>query len=105
MQLLYIIQIKNTNIYKIGVTKNLNKRLSDLQVGNPNELILIKLWKHPQVKKIQNYERILHNYYKKCGCWIRGEWFNLKQIDINYLSKPNTIDEQNQLIEDIKKMM
>ena len=105
MQLLYIIQIKNTNIYKIGITNNLNKRLSELQVGNPSELIFVKLWKHPQLKKIQNYERILHNYYKKSGCLIRGEWFYLSQADIKYLSKPSTIEEQNKLIEDIKKML
>lgn len=53
------------------------------------------------------YERVLHRYYKKCGCQVetQGEWFELSPADITFLSKPNTIAEQNNLIDQILKMM
>lgn len=106
-QILYILQMKNSKYFKIGITDNLNRRLAQLQTGCPEELIVIKLYTHYQRKIIEKYERVLHNYYKKCGCKVRsnGEWFYLSQADIKYLCKPNTIEEQNKLIEDIKKMM
>lgn len=41
------------------------------------------------------------------GCKIRnnGEWFILNKSDIYVLCKPNGIEEQNDFIKDILKMM
>lgn len=64
--ILYILQNGNTNQYKIGITNNLNRRLSQLQTGCPNELKVIKVWTHYHKTIIQKYERVLHRYYKKC---------------------------------------
>lgn len=107
MQILYILRNGETNQYKIGITDNLNRRLSQLQTGCPEELQIIKLWKHYQRNMIKRYERVLHRYFTKCGCRIRpnGEWFNLKQVDINYLCKPNTIAEQNEIVKNLLEMM
>jgi predicted GIY-YIG superfamily endonuclease len=107
MQILYILQNGNSNEYKIGITDNLNRRLAQLQTGCPNELKIIKIWTHYQRKTILKYERVLHRFYTKCGCRIRpnGEWFNLRVPDINFLCKPNSIAEQNEVIENILKMM
>lgn len=107
MQILYILQNGDTQEYKIGRTNDLNRRLHELQTGCPNELKVIKIWVHYQLEKVKDYERALHRYYDKCGCRIRknGEWFKLSPSDIAYLSKPNTIKEQNDLIKDILKMM
>ena len=105
--ILYILRDGDTNNYKIGYTRNLNRRLGELQTGCPHELQIVKLWKHTQIKAIKKYERVLHNYFTKCGCRIRpdGEWFELRKPDIDFLCKPNTIDEQNKIIADILKMM
>lgn len=107
INILYILQNGDTNQYKIGVTNNLNRRLAELQTGCPEELKVIKLFTHYQRKPIEKYERVLHRYYTKCGCRIRenGEWFRLCKSDINFLCKPNSIAEQNELIENILKMM
>lgn len=106
-QIMYILQNGNTNQYKIGITSNLNRRLSELQTGCPNELKIIKLYTHYQRKIIERYERIIHRYYENCGCKIRpnGEWFELCKPDITFLCKPNSIAEQNELVDQLCKMM
>lgn len=107
LQMLYILQNGNTNQYKIGITNNLNRRIMELQTGCPGNLKIVKLYTHYRRDIIEKYERVLHKYYTKCGCRIRptGEWFELRKTDINFLTQPNTIKEQNKLINTILKMM
>ena len=104
-QILYIIQYGNTNQYKIGITKNLNKRISELQVGSPYELKLVKIWTHTRREKIEEYERVIHRYLIKEGYQIRkdSEWFRLCKPILKLLLAPNTIQEQNKVIEFIHK--
>ena len=104
-QILYIIQYGNTNQYKIGITKNLNKRISELQVGSPYELKLAKIWTHTRREKIEEYERVIHRYLIKEGYQIRkdSEWFRLCKPILKLLLAPNTIQEQNKIIEFIHK--
>ena len=85
IQTLYILQNGNTDQYKIGITDDLNRRLSQLQTGCPDELRVVKLWTHYQRKIIQKYEIVLHRYYTKCGCRIRenGEWRDVTTEDFN----------------------
>ena len=45
MGYVYLIKDNYNNVYKIGVTKNLNKRIKSLQTGNVCELKLIYLFK------------------------------------------------------------
>lgn len=82
MEFLYFIkETGNLNYVKIGFTKNLNKRLSDLQTGNPRQLYYDKCFILDDCK---NKETILHKICKdKC---IRGEWYylNKKQLDSIY---------------------
>ena len=104
-QILYIIQYGNTNQYKIGITKNLNKRISELQVGSPYELRLVKIWTHTRREKIEEYERVIHRYLIKEGYQIRrdSEWFRLCKPILKLLLAPNTVQEQNKIIEFIHK--
>ena len=107
IQTMYILQNGDTDEYKIGITNDLNKRLHQLQTGCPQELRVIKLWTHYQREIIQKDERVLHRYFTKCGCRMRvnGEWFKLRPADLYQLTKPNSIDEQNEMIDQILKMM
>lgn len=107
IQTLYILQNGDTNEYKIGITKNLNKRLAQLQTGCPNELKIVKIYTHHKRDVIEKYERIMHRYFTKCGCRLRpnGEWFKLTDSDIYYICKPRTIAEQNEYIAHLKSMM
>lgn len=100
LQVLYIMQNGDTNQYKIGITKDLNNRIKQLQTGCPGELKVLKVWTHYQRKIIQKYERVLHNHFTEQGQKLRenGEWFNLTQNQVNELCKPEGIKAQNELI-------
>jgi len=73
---LYIIQSSNNGCFKVGRSNYPEKRLSQLQTGNPFKLKLI-LVLHNQGNK----EKFIHRYItlgqkKKC----KGEWFEFDLI-------------------------
>lgn len=77
---LYIIKsgtLKNAPV-KIGVAANVEKRLVELQTGNPSELIL--MYKIPMNSRAHAYsiEAKLHREFKK-HC-IMGEWFRARVV-------------------------
>ena len=88
---LYIIQSDNTGNFKIGRSKHPNKRLKQLQTGNPNKLKLILV-----LENQGHQEKYLHNRINR---WIRkkskGEWFEFDLI--GYL--PDNITEKLNLEE------
>jgi len=71
----YILKNKRNNLYKIGNSKNPLGRESTLQSQEP-ELESIKIFKN-------NWESVLHEKYKKQR--VRGEWFNLSNIQVKYI--------------------
>lgn len=73
---LYIISQVNTNYYKVGITNNLNKRITSLQTGNPAKLYFYRYWIVSNSKEV---ERILHSYLAKFH--IHLEWFDIPDID------------------------
>lgn len=60
---------------KIGKTKDVDKRLENLQVGNPKELYLIDI--------IENVPDSFENHmHSVCRCYrIKGEWFKISVLD------------------------
>lgn len=58
-------------MYKIGLSKNIDRRLSSLKTGNTN----LKLINHLPTQNMYSTEKLFHLYLKpyKEG----GEWFNL----------------------------
>ena len=102
---LYILRNGRTKEYKIGRTNNLNRRIKQLQTGCPNELRIEKIYTHYDNKHIIDYETTLHKYYKKLGCKIRdnGEWFKLDRNEIAFLCQPDSIEEQENLMEFIRE--
>lgn len=80
----YIYIIKDTgkdNIYKIGVSKNPQKRVKQLQTGNCNSLKLIFEILIENSINAYEAEKIIHNYLKENNKWKHGEWFELKNDD------------------------
>lgn len=76
---LYIIEDNDDRRYKIGITNNVEKRIAQLQTGNPNELEYVAYF-HSEIGdilglEIKYLERFLHKNYADKN--IRGEWFNL----------------------------
>lgn len=75
----YAIQIKDQNLFKIGYAADPEKRLKELQVGNPFDLIL-----YAKIETLfaVDVERFIHAML--AGCEVRGEWFRVE---------PEVIDE------------
>ena len=105
-QIMYLIQMGDTNYYKIGITDNINKRWCQLQCGNPLELKVLSMWGHTQREVIKKYERVFHRVLTNQKQRVRanGEWFKLteEQVDIIKETAGNT-QAQNKLIEKILK--
>ncbi len=74
---LYIVNMANTNMYKIGITKDFSQRLRSLQTGNP---FIIEVHNFYPLKSSRRIESFLHKKYqhRKLG----GEWFQLATRDL-----------------------
>lgn len=75
----YIIECRidessSNNPVKIGYTSNLKKRLAELQVGNPLELILLAATAYDSEEIAAEKEAHYHKLFKRHK--IRGEWFD-----------------------------
>lgn len=105
MQYLYIMRNGRTNEYKIGITNDLNRRHAQLQTGCPHELRNVKQWQHYDRKKIFEYETTIHRFYAHKKIRENGEWFKLTKLELEELCKPETITEQDELIEQYKDLI
>jgi hypothetical protein len=71
----YIIKDESNYLYKIGKSVNPKLREKTLQSEKPT-IKMIKVFDY-------NIEKILHNEYKDFR--VRGEWFDLNKVQINYI--------------------
>ncbi|MFF8610892.1 GIY-YIG nuclease family protein [Streptomyces sp. NPDC015346] len=69
----YVIGEQGSRIVKIGTTKDLSLRLTALQTGNPNPLVL--LWSHQGGRDLEGH---LHATFAPHR--VRGEWFDLNPL-------------------------
>lgn len=74
MSYVYIIRSGKTGAYKIGVAKNVKRRLESLQIGNPEKMYIIAKIDFKSEAKSYAIEKQLHKIYSRER--IRGEWFN-----------------------------
>ena len=79
-KLLYLMQ--DGNLYKIGITNNLNKRYKTFLTSNPNIQIIAQ--SNPISFAFQ-LEQKLHSILKKKR--IHGEWFRLNSDDLDQILK------------------
>lgn len=77
---LYVLRTAGTDLYKIGITKDLKKRLSNIQTGSP---IPIEIYAFYPTEEYKSLEQSLHKLFHKRT--IGGEWFKLSKEDINEL--------------------
>lgn len=73
----YIYIMEDRGIYKIGKADNVNKRLKQMETGNP----YIKIHYYGKVKDWIGSEKHLHNLFKCKN--VKGEWFNLDSYDVS----------------------
>jgi hypothetical protein len=70
----YFIRVAGSKYVKVGYTGQMEQRLANLQVANPNTLQVEFQMITPHYKKL---EKIIHCHLSMCK--IRGEWFELEQ--------------------------
>lgn len=70
--------IESSGLYKIGVTKNIEKRFKHLNTGNPNMINKVKVYK--SISNAHQIETMIHNDLKQYR--HKGEWFN---CDLNLI--------------------
>ena len=85
----YLIKYGNENIYKIGSTKRMTKRLCELKITVPIELHLLHTIYSDDHKWLERY---WHEHFKKkrlTGSGIRraSEWFRLTKDDVSEFTK------------------
>ena len=81
---LYLIrEDKKRGAIKIGIASNVESRLDTLQIGNPNKLEILLVYKAKSRKHAFALENWMHRTFKKEN--IRGEWFK-HYIDINRIT-------------------
>ena len=80
--MLYIIE-SNTNLYKIGISKNPVKRLKQLQTGNGTKLRLVQMFLVPNERLL---ERKIHSMLWQCKSMNqKSEWFLLSSDALDWL--------------------
>lgn len=79
MKFIYLIQLEGTDIYKIGFSKTPNKRVKNLQTGNPYKLIVVDSYKSKRATKIEAvlHIRFLSNKIDENEYKLMGEFFKL----------------------------
>lgn len=80
----YFVFNQDSNAVKIGVAKNIQKRLSALQTSSPAKLELLGFIKTNNSRDAKKLEHSLHQ--KFTALWIMGEWFQCKQELLNYIN-------------------
>jgi|GEM_PF-1706113 len=78
----YLLNVVNTDIYKIGYSKNADKRIGNIKTSSPLDIELVKIFKCYDAFKV---EQELHNIFK--GKKMNREWFKLDLNDLDILRK------------------
>ncbi len=76
----YVLNIQGTLEYKIGITKDLHRRIKQFETGNPSN---IKLVYFVETKHYKSFEKHLHKVFKSNR--IKGEWFQFDEQKLNEL--------------------
>jgi len=74
---------QNHSPVKIGVTSDLENRISALQTGNPYQLICKALIPCSDKKQAYHLESFFHKQFRKNR--MNGEWFKLQYFDMKKL--------------------
>jgi predicted GIY-YIG superfamily endonuclease len=90
MKHVYLIQSLENSYYKIGVSKDPQKRIKQLQTGNSSELKLIESYSSDFAHQI---EKILHRRYSHLQ--KEGEWFDMSiNNEVSFVQECRKIEER-----------
>lgn len=75
----FVYFISNDNAVKIGITRNVQVRLYDLQTANHQRLYLINAIPCDSTSKARKLERLFHIALRKYQ--KMGEWFSIEALE------------------------
>jgi len=81
----YFILNEDSNAIKIGLAKDVNKRLTALQTSSPAHLKLIKTIQTNGADAARQLEQSLHEKFD--GLRLAGEWFRVDEMLMEYVEK------------------
>jgi predicted GIY-YIG superfamily endonuclease len=81
----YFILNEDSNAIKIGIAKNLARRMMSLQTSSPAKLKLIKSIQVTVGKEALELEQSLHNKFREIR--LAGEWFKAETYLLEYISQ------------------
>ena len=87
---IYLLKVSSDGIYKIGVSKNVEKRVKQLQTGNPEPIEIVKTFLSQYPYKIEN---VLHRRFKTNN--VQGECFYMSEKDIENFEEDCKVCEEN----------
>ena len=82
---IYFILNYDSQAVKIGIAKNVKRRLASLQTSSPSELKLLGTMKTKSVNDAKKIEKSLHTRFDENR--IRGEWFKADTELLNYIKQ------------------
>lgn len=89
MKYIYLIQSLENSHYKIGISKNPQRRIKELQTGNSSELRLVEVYQSEYAEKI---ESALHRRYSHIH--KEGEWFDMSITnEVSFVAECQKIEE------------
>jgi len=85
----YLIKDNDNGFYKIGIARDPQKRLKELQTGNPNQLTIIETFLSEYSNKVEKNLHRKYSYTKK-----EGEWFDLSiKEEVSFINDCKKIEE------------
>lgn len=82
---IYFILNYDSQAVKIGIAKNVKRRLASLQTSSPSKLELLGIIKTKSVNNARKIEKLLHEKFAKNR--IRGEWFKANVELLDYIKQ------------------
>src|SRR5438552_972547 len=79
MYFVYVMHIKQTTWYKIGITDNLKRRLAGIQCANPEQVELLYYYTLDTQSDAKTFEVHMHGLYQQHR--IAGEWFEIPDVE------------------------
>jgi hypothetical protein len=89
MKFVYLIQSLENSYYKIGISKNPNRRIKELQTGNSSLLKLVETYQSEFAEKIERTLQRRYAHLRK-----EGEWFDMSiSNEVSFRSECQKIEE------------
>lgn len=93
----FVYVMRSGKYYKIGWAVDPEKRMKEMQVGNPKKIRIIGRFPVSTHKKARKLEAAIHQKFKHQH--HRGEWYRLKEKDLEFFEPGTNLDSSEFIME------